>query len=335
MEGIEMLNINETQLRLEFEQLKLTVNATYNGENKTLEEIYRYVQAMRKEVPVNPHNFNYIINPKSVCANQEVFLLSYIHSAPEHHKRRTAIRETWGNPKNFPDLNFKLVFLMGKSKDPVMQAALQLESDIYSDIVQEDFIDSYRNLTYKAIMGLKWISHYCPHATFILKTDDDIFVNIFNLMNHLKSYWQFQKGNVKQLLMCLVWYRMKVMRDPKSKWYLSKAEFKDDFFPTYCSGSAYIMSTDVVIDMYNVSLKTAFFWVDDFYITGLLAHKVGVVHKKFNSVYTLGPSTFLQKFTEQNKWRTLVFGHVHNLNQITQVWNNIRADRSGNSTLSL
>ena len=261
------------------------------------------------------------------CAGKNVFLLVYVHSHPDHHKKRTAIRETWGKPKNFHDTIIKVVFLMGIPKEQSVQEALHLESDTYGDIVQENFIDSYRNLTYKAIEGLKWITHNCGHAQFILKSDDDIFVNIFNLVVHLKSILQFRKGEMSKLLLCLVWYRMKVIRDPKSKWYIPKNEFPDDYFPTYCSGSAYVLSPDVVSDMYNASLNTPFFWVDDFYITGLLASKVGVKHEKFNSVYVLGPSVFLDKFTERNKWRTLVFGHVHNLNHAHTVWKNILEDR--------
>ena len=323
-----MIGLNETQLRLEFAKLKVQVNATYTTENKTVEEIFRYVKAMKRRVPVNPHYFKYTINPKHICQGKEVFLLSYIHSAPAHHKKRTAIRDTWGNAKNFDDLRVRVVFLMGRPKDTATQEALQLESDTYGDIVQEDFIDSYRNLTYKAIMGLKWISNNCKHAQFILKTDDDIFVNIFNLVSHLRSL-TVHKQPIHNLLLCLVWYKMKVIRDPKSKWYLSKSEFRDDFFPTYCSGSAYVMSTDVVVRMYNASLQTPFFWVDDFYITGLLARKLNIEHHKFNSVYVLGPSVFYEKFTEGNKWRTLVFGHVHNLNQMQGVWKRILAERKG------
>ena len=326
VEEFEMIGLNETKLRLEFEKLKVQVNATFTSENKTVEEIFRYVKSMKQKVPVNPHYFKYTINPTQICARRDIFLLAYIHSAPEHYKRRTAIRDTWGNQKNFDDLTVRVVFLMGKPKDSTTAEALQLESDTYSDIVQEDFIDSYRNLTYKAIMGLKWISNNCKHARFILKTDDDIFVNIFNLVSHLRSI-SAHKATVKRLLLCLVWYRMKVIRDPKSKWYLSKSEFSEDYFPTYCSGSAYVMSTDVVVDMYNTSLQTPFFWVDDFYITGLLARKIGIEHHKFNSVYVLGPSVFYEKFTEANKWQTLVFGHVHNLNQMQHVWNRILEER--------
>ena len=327
---LEYGELNETLLRREFDSLKSELNATYTIENKTVEEIFMYVQAMRELVPVNPHKFNWLINPRNICQGRDIFLLTYVHSAPAHYKRRTAIRETWGNPKNFPDFTFRLVFLLGRPGDKTMQEAVQLESDMYGDIVQEDFADSYRNLTYKAIMGLKWITNHCPQARYILKTDDDIFVNIFNVAKHILSIHNHEK-DVKKMLLCLVWYRMKVVRDPKSKWYLSKSEFRDDFFPTYCSGSAYIMTADLIPPMYNASMFTPFFWVDDFYVTGLLAKKVGAAHRKFNSVYILGPSVFLQKFTEEAKWRTLVFGHVHNLNNMVHVWNKVVIDHNNGS----
>jgi beta-1,3-galactosyltransferase 1 len=322
--------LNETALRNELGVLERLLNVSVPNENRTVEELFGVVQNLRALIPVNPHDFHYIINPTKVCADNDIFLLTYVHSAPAHYKRRMVIRETWGHPRNNPDIKIRVVFILGFSDDKNLQDAVHMESDMYGDIVQEDFLDSYRNLTYKAIAGLKWISKHCSNARFILKTDDDIFVNIFSLVAHLRSV--FAKSAVpNKLLLCLVWYHMKVVRDPKSKWYIPYHEFKDDYFPTYCSGSAFIMTPDVVRGMYNASLHTPFFWVDDFYVTGLLAKQVGVEHTKFNSVYVLGPSTFLQKWTEEDKWRTLVFGHVHNLNYVSQVWNMILEDRKSGS----
>ena len=40
------------------------------------------------------------------------------------------------------------------------------------------FQDTYHNLTLKTIMGLKWMAIFCPQAEFVLKTDDDIYVNV-------------------------------------------------------------------------------------------------------------------------------------------------------------
>lgn len=324
---------NETELQQEVMRLHSLLNVSMTTENMSLSDLQQHLDDLKRMVPVNPHWFRYVINPTDVCIGKDIFLLVYVHSAPSHFKQRMVIRETWGNPKNFPDSVIKVVFLCGIVPERLIQDALLMEADVYGDIIQEDFIDSYRNLTFKGIMGLKWTSTYCKQAKFLLKTDDDIFVNMFNLIAHLKSMIA-HRGQVKNLLLCLVWYHMKVMRDPKSKWYLSPTEFEPDYFPTYCSGSAFVLTVDVADAMFNASLQTPFFWVDDFYVTGLLANKVGVVHENFNSVYSLGPSTFLQKFTEPNRWLTLVVGHVHNLNYMKVVWKNALREHQVNSTLN-
>ena len=81
--------------------------------------------------------------------------------------------------------NVRFVFMMGYDKE--VQDKVKLEAEIYKDIVQEDFIDSYKNLTYKGIMAMKWISEFCPHARYILKVDDDIITNLIMLLRHIKS----------------------------------------------------------------------------------------------------------------------------------------------------
>ena len=59
--------------------------------------------------------------------------------------------------------------MLGWPGSDAKQDKLQEETTLHGDIVQEDFTDSYRNLTYKAIMAMKWVSTYCKHATFVLK----------------------------------------------------------------------------------------------------------------------------------------------------------------------
>jgi len=326
---------NESELLQEFDKLRREYGEhgpllpTQVSENFSLLELRQQVAKMRQSRPKNPHPFNFVINPSSVCSS-DIFLLIYVHSAPGHFKQRMAIRETWGNVGNFPDIVVKVVFLLGiipTDEGRSVQEALLLEADAYGDIVQEDFVDSYRNLTYKGIMGLKWVSTYCRHATFLLKSDDDIFINIFSLVTHLQRLSSQRNKPVSELLLCLVWYRMKVMRDPRSKWYLSPKEFPSDVFPTYCSGSAFIMTPDVASAMFNASFQVPFFWVDDFYVTGLLARAVGVSHQNFNSVYMLSPAAFLQKFTEPSVSLTLVVGHVHKINSLKIVWNNVLAEQ--------
>jgi len=166
---------------------------------------------------VNPHNFSFILNPGySVCNNSisPVYILVYVHSGPTNYQRRIVIRETWSTRILFPDL--RIVFMIGKSLDKNLMKAIEYENEIYQDIVQEDFIDSYKNLTYKGIMALKWISIYCSQTKYILKVDDDIVVNTFTLIKHLK-FLDKHYSDRQNTILCLLWQAMIVMRDRLDK----------------------------------------------------------------------------------------------------------------------
>ena len=266
---------------------------------------------------VNPHPFKILLHPrKSLCAHEQIFILIYVHTAPNHFKQRNVIRQTWAKRGNFDEVQIRLIFVMGWTDNRTTQESIEFEHNQYADILQENFIDSYRNLTYKAIGSLKWISEHCRQAKFILKTDDDIFVNIFSLVNHLKSRGS---DSMKKLMFCLVWRRMKVIRNPKSKWYIPKSEFKDEFFPQYCSGSAFFFTNDLTYPMYNASLHTPFFWVDDFYMTGLLATRAGVTRKQLSSTYLLHENQFIDAMSKPSGISYL-FTHIHNLNKVQLLW---------------
>ena len=61
------------------------------------------------------------------------------------------------------------------------------ESNSYSDIVQADFSDTYLNLTLKSLVGLKWGAEFCSGAEYFMKTDDDMFINVPRLLEHLHA----------------------------------------------------------------------------------------------------------------------------------------------------
>lgn len=58
-------------------------------------------------------------------------------------------------------INTKIIFVVGKTESNETQERLELESSTYDDIVQEDFIDTYNNLTIKTLMTLKWVNSVC------------------------------------------------------------------------------------------------------------------------------------------------------------------------------
>jgi len=111
----------------------------------------------------------------------------------------------------------------------------------------------------------------------------------------------------------------------EGKWKVEKSEWAEDFYPTYCSGSAFVMSPDVVVALHRVSYSVPFFWVDDFYLTGLLALRAGpsaVRHRQFISSYVLDGRQLLDKFTGA-QWYQYIFSHVHDLNAVQTVWKTV------------
>ena len=171
----------------------------------TLENPYQVQNSI-----VNRHDFFYLLNPALEVCDSNVYLLVYVHSSVENYQRRSIIRETWASRVIFPHL--RLVFMLGKSSNQILMQSVAYEFELYRDIVQEDFIDSYKNLTYKGVMALKWASIYCSRAKYILKSDDDVIINTFTLIKHLEHLERYQI-NLEQMILCLMWQSMPVVRD--------------------------------------------------------------------------------------------------------------------------
>jgi hypothetical protein len=128
-------------------------------------------------------NFEFLINNKS-CENlaQKPSVVIAIHSAPRNIERRIAIRETWGQLSR----ESLIIFMLGAVPEKI-QLEIELENKVYGDIEQGNFIDSYRNMTYKHAMVFKWFLESCRNVKYLLKTDDDVFINTPLLYEYLKE----------------------------------------------------------------------------------------------------------------------------------------------------
>ena len=91
------------------------------------------------------------------------------------------MRSTWGRPV-IPNVETKLVFLLGATENAELQENIERENSDYHDIVQGDFIDTYHNLSYKSIMGKLWVSEYCEQVSLsdicALVTDDGFTIRL-------------------------------------------------------------------------------------------------------------------------------------------------------------
>ncbi|KAK2584710.1 hypothetical protein KPH14_007044 [Odynerus spinipes] len=186
---------------------------------------------------IHPGNVTSILSPLAICSPPP-YLLIIICSAVANHKARMAIRNTWANKNNL-DLSYnstvKVAFLLGQSDNDTLNNFVVKESLRYNDIMQESFLDTYNNLTLKSIMMLKWVTSNCEETKFVMKTDDDMFVNILLLMKTLQA--RKQPDNI--LLGSLI-CNARPISDPKNKWYMPKYMYPEKVYPNYLSEDVYI-----------------------------------------------------------------------------------------------
>ena len=259
----------------------------YNLNTNTLDDDETKVRPglkmfMKSSTMINPHNFEIIIKP-SACKNSHVFIVIFVHSAPEHFAHRKTIRETWASVTEIHGKFIETVFLLGQTKDVSLQNAIEREAKICKDIVQENFIDAYRNLTYKHVMGLKWVSEYCNKAKFVVKLDDDVFVNVFKLVLVLENPRKLGRHVLpNNTIYCSTNVNASRQNDPDHKHYVTSGEYPVITYPTYCNGYFYIITPEIATKLYQLSLRTRFFWIDDVYVTGILAENLNITRAKLS-----------------------------------------------------
>lgn len=239
---------------------------------------------------IDLQNFSYIM-AQPECA-PDVSALFLVHSAPQNFERRTRIRQTWGLKIWFNSgTPFRLIFLLGSVKQQqVLQLKLQQENAMFYDMLQGNFIDDYKNMTYKHVMAYRWLIQYCSHAQVLIKLDDDTLVNTPQLIKYLESrnlemtpVHSKKKifnparqlfDHPKDLILCQKRLKVRANRSYRSKWRIGKKAYTKRFFPPYCVGFAIIYSTDVVSGLYRGQQTMKYFWIDDMHLTGTIASQL-------------------------------------------------------------
>ena len=176
-------------------------------------------------------------------------LLIQVHSAAINVNKRLAIRHSWGRNSGAQDAGaVKTIFIVGRSMVNSINLVIERESKEYRDILLNDYTDSYRTLSNKTIYGLRWASSRCL-PDFLLKTDDDCYVNVPNVLAHL------QHSRLPQNLYTgrIFWYRL-TDRDKTSDYYTSYKTYRGVMYPPYASGGGYILSGHLIPAMLNASL---------------------------------------------------------------------------------
>lgn len=210
------------------------------------------------------------INNSNFCPDEGkgMKLLILISTKSDHADLRVTIRKTYGSFNQRRDVG--IAFVMCRSKQAAVNEAILQEQQLYDDIIQPRCIDAYRNLTLKMVAMLEWVDTYCWRVRFVLKTDDDVFVNGDYFLSQLEKFKSVRRTMFGSL------FSNRPVRRSNYKYSVSKEEYGPDVFPNFFRGPGYFMTADVVGEIYRAILPSVYMSTEDVIIGGILPPKLGI-----------------------------------------------------------
>ncbi len=242
--------------------------------------------------------FHYKINNINICSGiDHLYYIILVIVAPtkDGYERRMAIRKTWGQNNFIQRHPSRTVFLLGNTTNDIRQIEIEKENSIYRDIIQADFKDSYHNLALKLLMGVKWCLTYCNKFKFLFRANADIYVDI----NVLIKLLSLQFNTITRSMIGYHVIHSSISRDTQKcgKFCVSKNDIKHKkFYPNYLAGLFFILTSDLLEELYISALTINFFWIEDVFITGFV--RLSMKHVKYINIakyYLLNEYNFINK----------------------------------------
>lgn len=289
------------------ESLEISCKIAENEETKS----YKVIKMATKELYERGH-FNDPVTFSKICDENgaSLDLLILITSAPSHQDHRMAIRHTWGHFGTRRDIG--IGFMLGNSRVPATEEQLSAENQLYGDLIRGHFDDAYLNLTLKTLSMLEWTTQHCPKAKYLLKTDDDMFINVPKLMEFIET-----NSDGKRTIYGRLAEQWQPVRDKKSKYYISEEEFSSAWYPTFTTGPAYLLTADIIAELFNKALEMPFFKMEDVFLTGIVADQL--------KIGRVGESEFVNRRisatgSDRCKVRSVISIHDLKPNELYEFW---------------
>ncbi|MED6121658.1 hypothetical protein PIB30_032199 [Stylosanthes scabra] len=181
-----------------------------------------------------------------ISTNAPLDLFIGVFSTANNFERRMAVRRTWMQYNAIrSNLTAAVRFFVGLHKNQIVNEQVWKEAETYGDIQLMPFVDYYSIISWKTlaicIFGTEIVS-----ARFVMKTDDDSFVRVDQVLDSL------HRINVDQgLLYGLINSDSRPHRSADSKWYISKEEWSEERYPPWAHGPGYVVSHDIASMVYN------------------------------------------------------------------------------------
>jgi galactosylxylosylprotein 3-beta-galactosyltransferase len=199
---------------------------------------------------LNLHSCTEKISPRSEQNNDPIhekakrndsILIILILTSPANVNRRDVIRETWLSLcKNNSVVQYHFVIGGGGISEEMHSFIVEEQSVHHDLIVLPHVYDNYKSLTQKVLEAFVWIDKAVKHFHYLLKCDDDSFVQVDKVVLELITlkvtkghslYWGFfnGRGHVKE----------------SGKWKESDWVLCDYYLP-YALGGGYVLSQKLI-----------------------------------------------------------------------------------------
>jgi len=170
---------------------------------------------------------------------------------------------------------------------------------------------------------LRWTNQFCKGVGFLLKADDDMFIRVDNLLSYINK----QGSSLQRTIFGDLQSEAQSIRNESSKWFITEKEYNKTYFPTYISGTAYVISGVLIPELVSTSasLPGPYLPWEDVFVAGILGELVGakrMYHRGF---------TYKKRKKDPCAYKNAVSGHRVPPDEILWLWNetkkNIRDNR--------
>ncbi|KAM6258114.1 UDP-GalNAc:beta-1,3-N-acetylgalactosaminyltransferase 1 [Porphyrio hochstetteri] len=271
--------------------------------------------------PIYKQRYLFTLRERSQCRDTKPFLVILVSSRPKDVKSRQAIRATWASQSFWWGCRILTLFLLGQDtqeEDNAAALSVEDESILYGDIIRQDFMDTYDNLTLKTIMAFQWVTEFCSNTRFLMKTDADVFINTANLVKYLLKLNSSENIFTGYPLIDNFAYR-----GFYRKTYISYEEYPFQLFPPYCSGMGYILDGKLALRIYELMSHIKPIKFEDVYV-GICLNIL-----KVNISLPEDKQFFIHKINfDICKYRHLIAVHGLTSSEIIGFWQDLSSNTS-------
>jgi len=269
-----LIKKSKPKLELWKPRVKSNIEAAKENHNADFDSVMNYNSHFTPHITKDLYKAGYMIANSDVCddIHENVLVTILVISAPDHFKQREAIRNSWGNTKDNKEVVFS--FLVGLSDNSTVDKAVANESIKNGDVIVNNIDDLYQNLSLKTISAFNWLKQFCPKSKFLLKVDDDMFVQINRLLELIGEL--LLKNERPRLILGNISRGWKPVRNPQSKYLITEAQYPGDNYPDFATGPSYLVSNKAVMEIVPVAMEEKYIHLEDVFLTGVVAESLGI-----------------------------------------------------------